>query len=205
MAAAAQKPGFFSHARVVLAWIGVLWVVFIAQVVCWNVFGYDLAVRGGVRPRTESGLVGILTAHFLHAGFAHIFANSVALLILGWLACWYDRRMALVAVLYSMVMAGAVTWVIADAGSCHIGASGVAFGLIGFLLANAAVRRDFFSILLALGTLFLFQGALSLMLPAGLIPHAGVTASATPISWQMHLGGFLGGLCASWHLRARKS
>ena len=201
MATTAKKPGFFAQGRLVLAWIGFLWVVFIVQVVCLSAFHLDLAARGGVVPRDTHHLIGIVTAHFLHANYQHILANSIALLILGWLACWYSRGLTLVAVIYAMLGAGLVTWLIAPDGTVHIGASGVAFGLIGFLLFNAAVRRDFLSIFLALATLFVFEGALTLMFPAGLIPHAGVNATATPISWQMHLGGFIGGCAASWHVR----
>ena len=39
----------------------------------------------GSGPARESGLWGIAFAPFLHAGLAHLIANTIPLLVLGWL------------------------------------------------------------------------------------------------------------------------
>ena len=39
----------------------------------------------GILPRNPIGLRGILFAPFLHGGFAHLSANTVPFIVLGWL------------------------------------------------------------------------------------------------------------------------
>lgn len=183
-----------SSLSLVLAWLLFLWLVFLAQKVLLGVLGLDLAAYAGLQPHTLHGLWGILGCHFLHANVAHIASNSLGLLILGLLSCWYSHRLTAWAVVYSAVGAGAFTWLVAPAGAVHIGASGVLFGLIGFLVANGLVRRSWIALLVAIPVGLLFW----LVLP-GLLPSD--VNRAQLISWQMHLGGFLGGALASWELR----
>ena len=57
-------------------------VLFLIHVLDWLLV-VDLAVAGGVRPRRLDGIDGVLFAPFLHANFAHLYANSVPLILLG--------------------------------------------------------------------------------------------------------------------------
>ena len=200
---AAAKRGPASDLRLVVGWLALLWAIFIVQVALWNLDGYDLAGTFGLRPRTARGLIGILTAHFLHGSFAHLAANSVGLLILGWASCGYSRALTGAAVGYAMLCSGAFAWCFGswgEPGEVHIGASGVIFGLMGFLLANGLFRRDLLAIFLGLVTLALFGAGLSAALPPTL-----THTPAHQVSWEMHCGGFLGGILASWqYRRARK-
>lgn len=186
-----------SSLSIVLTWLAGLWLVFIAQIVFAATLGLDLAAYAGLQPRTLHGLWGILGAHLLHANVAHIASNSVGLLILGLLSCWYSHRLTTWAVLYSAIGAGLFTWVVAPAGAVHLGASGVLFGLIGFLVINGLVRRSWGALCIAIPVGLLFW----LVLP-GLMPSEANRAQL--ISWQMHLGGFLGGALASWELRKQR-
>jgi membrane associated rhomboid family serine protease len=165
-----------------------------ADIVLINVFGVYID-NFGVLPRSQRGLIGIIIAPFLHANFAHLAANCVSLFILGLAGCAYSRRLTFVACVYSSLFAGVLTWVIGKEGAPHVGASGVIFGLIGFLLANGIVRGGLGPLFLSIAV-FLFYGGiiLSNILPGNAAAH---------ISWEMHLGGFLGGLYASWKLRKK--
>jgi len=198
-----RRPG--SDLLWVLGWIATLWlvelidVVFTAghtRVVVLN--GPGLLDQFGVRPRETLGLFGILAAPFLHGGFGHLIANSLGLLLLGWLSCLFGRTLTLVAAIYAVLIGGLLTWLVAAPGTVHVGASGVLFGLMGFLLLNGIVRRNLGAFFIALAVLVLYGGSLL----SNLLPSE--QANGLRVSWQMHLGGFVGGLLASWHLRAVK-
>lgn len=171
----------------------------VAQVtgVLWAIELLDLLVLGqrldafGVAPRTLHGLAGIFAAPFLHGGIAHIAANTVPLIALGILATARKRMDFWVVAFTSTVVGGLGTWLIAPPGSVHIGASGVVFGLLGFLMGRGIFERRLSGIALSAVVTFLFGGMLWGVLP--IIAGAG-------ISWQMHLFGYLGGLLVSWRL-----
>ena len=94
--------------------------------------------------------------------------------------------------LASMLGAGLMAWLLGAPGSVHIGASGVIFGYLGFLMLSGWFARSFGSILLSLGVTALWGGLVF-----------GVMPGQPGISWQAHLGGFGGGILAARSL-ARK-
>jgi membrane associated rhomboid family serine protease len=60
---------------------GFVALISLVQLLNW---GLDLDLpRFGVRPREWSGLLGILVAPLIHAGFAHLASNALPLLVLG--------------------------------------------------------------------------------------------------------------------------
>ena len=68
------------HALILGALVAVLWGV---ELFDW------LALRGaldglGIQPRTLGGLQAIVVAPWLHAGFGHLLANTIPLVVLGW-------------------------------------------------------------------------------------------------------------------------
>ena len=64
--------------KIALGFVALIWLI---QLLNW---GLDLGLeRFGVRPRQLTGLPGILLAPLLHGGFAHLFTNSLPLLVLG--------------------------------------------------------------------------------------------------------------------------
>ncbi|MBN8524417.1 MAG: rhomboid family intramembrane serine protease [Planctomycetes bacterium] len=183
---------------IVASWLAFLWAVFVADVILRAAHIIDLAMVIGLRPRTKDGLWGIAGSHILHANLEHIVSNSVGLLVLGLTSCWYSQRLTAWAVFYAAICSGTLTWLIAPAGSVHIGASGVLFGLVGFLVFNGLFRRSWGAFFLAL-----LIGVLASGIVPGMLPTAENAANL--ISWQMHLGGFIGGAIASWQLRREKA
>ncbi len=201
-----------SSLLLVSSWLVFLWLVFVVDILL-RVFGEALAkVFGwgrhedgiwlanwlGLRPREFEGLWGIAGCHILHADIRHIASNSVGLLVLGLVSCWYSQKLTALAIFYSAVVSATLTWLIAPAGSVHIGASGILFGLVGFLACNGLFRRSWGAFLLAVPIGILLSGLVPGMLPSG-------ANKAQLISWQMHLGGFIGGALASWQLRREKA
>lgn len=150
--------------------------------------------RYGIVPRTTDGLWGILFAPFIHANLAHLVANTVPLLVLGWLVLLRDARHFLPVTLLSMLGAGLCAWLLGAPGTVHIGASGVVFGYFGFLMLAGWFARSLASIALS---------ALVTIAWGGLV--LGVLPGQSGISWQAHLGGFIGGVLAARWLAPRRT
>jgi membrane associated rhomboid family serine protease len=168
--------------RLVLGWTGLLWGIEVLDLL----LGHRLDAFG-VHPRSLGGLVGIAFAPFLHAGFGHLLANTVPLLVLGFLVCARKRMDFTVVAATGAVWAGLGAWLFGAPGSVHIGASGVIFAFFGFLLGRGWWERRPGTMLLSLLVGTTFGGMLWGVLPT----------VAEGISWQSHLFGFLGGLMAA--------
>jgi membrane associated rhomboid family serine protease len=159
------------------------------------VFAANLLLGGallayGVIPRTEVGLRGIIFAPFLHASLAHIVANTVPFLILGWLVMLRDPRHFLTVTAMAMLGSGMFAWAFGAAGSVHIGASGVIFGYLGFLMLCGWFDRRAGAIVMSIVVTILWGGLVF-----------GVLPGVPGVSWQGHLGGFIGGVLAARHYR----
>lgn len=161
--------------------------------IMWVEEAIDFVLHGalnqyGIVPRNVTGLRGIVFAPFLHANFTHLVANTLPFASLAWFVMLRRMRDFVIVSLTVMLIGGLGTWLIGPSYSVHIGASGVIFGYLGFLLARGFFERSWIAILLSLAVAFVYGGALWGVLPG----QAGV-------SWQGHLFGFIGGvLAAKW-------
>jgi membrane associated rhomboid family serine protease len=170
-----------SQALVLGGTLAVFWTVFVLN----SLVGGSL-LRLGVIPRTTVGLRGILFAPFLHGSLNHVVANSIPFLALGWMVMLRDERHFIPVTLAGMVGSGLMAWLLGAPGTVHIGASGVIFGYLGFLMLAGWYTRSFGSILLSL-IVTVVWGSLVL----------GVLPGVPGVSWQAHIGGFLGGVLAA--------
>jgi len=161
-----------------------LWVaLFVAYLLPLNQFG--------IRPRNWWGLTGIPLAPFLHADMGHLLTNMSALLFLGLSLMLLEGRKALLVVATIVLLGGLGTWAIGRGDAIHVGASGVIFGLLGYLLASGVFRRKFSYVAMALLVLFFYGGALF-----------GVLPRSDGVSWEGHLCGLLAGVAdAKWRSR----
>jgi membrane associated rhomboid family serine protease len=164
----------------------------------WGVFAVNAVLGGaliayGIVPRTETGLAGIVIAPFVHASLNHLLANTVPFALFGWMVMLRDRRHFLVVTLLSALVSGLFAWTLGAPGSVHVGASGVIFGYLGFLLLSGWYARGVASIALSVLVAVLWGGMVTQVLP-------GVPG----VSWQSHLGGFIGGVLAARVYRVRR-
>lgn len=143
-----------------------------------------------VRPHSPPGLVGLLTAPLLHGSVEHFVANAISLLLLGTLAGAVYPRATLRALPLLWLGSGLGAWLLGDAGSYHLGASGLTHGLMFLVFSLGVLRRDRPSVAAAMIAFFLYGGMLLTVLPQ----EAGV-------SWQSHLGGAMAGLLTAWLFR----
>ena len=146
----------------------------------------------GLRPRTPEGLVDILTFPLLHASLAHLFSNTLPLIIFGFLVFLSGLRVFLTALAASWLGSGLTVWLIGGY-NITVGASGLVFGLFAFLLVRGFLNRHWGEILLSV-VLFLAYGGILF----GVLPTV-----AGYVSWQAHLGGAAGGVIAALLLRRR--
>lgn len=157
----------------------------------WIGFGLELLFPGlagwGIRPRTISGLWGIVFSPFLHLNLNHLLANTIPIFILLLLALSYNRVLALEALAIIAVGGGGLVWLFGRSHVVVIGASGIVFGLVGFLLLVGVFRRELAAVLVAIIVLLLYGSALFY----GLVPRPG-------ISFLGHAFGFVSGVAAAW-------
>jgi membrane associated rhomboid family serine protease len=168
---------------VLLAWlIGGLWAL---ELIDQLIF-HGALDAAGIHPRDPGHWWGILAAPFLHGGIAHIAANSIPLFVLGLLVLLRGLANFIAVSLTAMVVGGSGVFLFADPRTVHIGASGVIFGFLGYLLLRGYFERSFGAILIAIVVMVLYGGALF-----------GVLPGQPGISWEGHLFGFLSGATAA--------
>ncbi len=139
----------------------------------------------GVLPHRFVGLIGIFTAPLVHSGLMHLLSNSFPLLLLSGFILFLHRPVAVRVFILVYLLSGILTWFIGRQ-SYHVGASGVVYGLAGYLLFNGLFSRNRAGLAVALAVLFLYAGLFQ-----GLFP------TEEQISWEGHLGGMLAGLVAA--------
>ena len=123
--------------RIVIAVVAVMWIVEIVDVVILD----DALERQGIQPRRLRGLDGVLFAPFLHDGLGHLIANTIPLAVLTALVLIRGVPHWLRVSVIVIVAGGLATWVLARSAN-HIGASGLVFGYLGFLLAAGFFERS---------------------------------------------------------------
>jgi membrane associated rhomboid family serine protease len=153
----------------------------------------DLETAGGIWPHHISGLDGILFAPFLHDDLPHLYGNCVVLIPLGTfaLAGRPGRFLGVTAVI--MLIGGLGVWFTGDPSSIVVGASGVIFGYLGYLLVRGLLERSWWNFAVAVLIGLLYGWQLIEVLPIN-----------ERVSWQGHLFGFFGGLVAAVLFRKRR-
>lgn len=139
----------------------------------------------GIQPRSFFGLIGIVTSPLIHGDLLHLLSNAFPLVLLSGFILFLHRKVAVRVIVLVYVLSGILTWLIGRP-SFHIGASGVVYGLAGFLLFNGFLRHNRSAMAVSLAILFLYSG-----LFYGLLP------TEERISWEGHIGGFVAGLVAA--------
>ncbi|MDQ1026381.1 membrane associated rhomboid family serine protease [Streptomyces umbrinus] len=166
-------------------WVALLWVL----------EGIDVATGHaldtfGITPREFGELRDIVPAAFVHFGWDHLAANSVPLLLLGFLAALSGIRRFLAVVTVTILVSGLGVWLTASEHSITAGASGVVFGLFGYLLVRGFVDRRIGDVVIGL-----VVGAVYGSILWGVLP------TTAGVSWQGHLFGLIGGVASAFVFR----
>ncbi len=174
-------------AQISASFVGVLFIVHLL-----NGFVQGRLNYFGIHPRTLPGLAGVFASPFLHATVAHLTANGSALLILLFLLFLNRKYRAEETLLAIWLGGGLGTWLIGRSGSVHVGASGIIYGLIVYLIAAGWWMKGWRPLVAAVVVLFFYAGAVY-----GLVPREG------PVSWEGHLSGAVVGWLAARSQHAR--
>lgn len=165
----------------------------------WVIEGLDQLVGNaldgfGIRARELDGLPEIFTAPFLHGGWDHLIGNSLPFFVLGFLVLLGGMARWLLASLISIVSSGLAAWLLTPVDTIILGASGLIFGWLTYLLARGLWSRNPAQIGVAVLILIVYGSMIW-----------GIFPSSSGISWQAHLGGAVGGIIAAWLLHRRTS
>jgi membrane associated rhomboid family serine protease len=151
-----------------------------------GVLAPPLARQLAVVPRTAGGLVGLITAPFVHANFAHLAANLPPFVVFGALVLRRGESRFLEIALTIAAGQGVLLWLLGRK-AAHVGMSGVIFGFLGYLVTLAWFTRTMPDVLVAGGVLVFYGGML-----------AGIAPARDGTSWEGHLFGLVAGLGTAW-------
>ncbi|MEB3023843.1 rhomboid family intramembrane serine protease [[Mycobacterium] crassicus] len=186
------KPAWQTGGATVIGFVALLYLVEAFD----QVGGHQLD-RNGIRPLETDGLWGVLFAPLLHANWGHLLANTVPALILGFLVTLAGMSRFVWATAIVWIVGGLGTWLIGNVGSScgptdHIGASGLIFGWLTFLVVFGLFTRSIWQILVGVVVLVFYGGILW-----GAVPVLNICGG---VSWQGHLCGALAGVLAAYLL-----
>lgn len=155
----------------------------------WGIFLLDLILpleRLGLVPRSFTGMIGIAAMPFLHGSFAHLIGNTLPLIVLlGLMVASRPRPWSTMILL--TLLSGIALWLLGRP-ALHIGASGLIYAMMGFLIAAGILERRLIPALVALFVGFTYGASII----GGILPgQAGV-------SWEGHLLGLIAGAGLAW-------
>jgi membrane associated rhomboid family serine protease len=148
----------------------------------------------GIVPRTTSGLIGVFTAPFLHGGIRHLLSNTVPLITLLIVLNTIYPRKTVAVFLFITIASGILVWLFARNAN-HIGASGLIYGLVAFLIVNGILEKKYIPIFISIGVSIVYGGLIW-----GIFPSV-----KSYISWEGHLFGAIAGILIAFLLKNTKT
>lgn len=142
----------------------------------WNVLGIE------PREVTLGNVIGILGSWTMHGNLSHIIGNTVVMVQILFLFGIFEKN-PFHTITLLIIGAGLFTWILGSDSSIHIGASGLAFAMMGYMIGGALFAKRWGYLV---ACIFLGAGFWTAMLQ-GLIPQVG-------ISFAAHFGGLVAGL-----------
>ena len=131
----------------------------------------------------------------MHANWQHLIANTVPALVLGFLMTLIGMARFIYATVIVWVLGGFGTWLIGNWGApsgvetTHIGASGLIFGWLTFLIVFGFFTRKAWQIIVGVVVLIAYGSVL-----------LGALPGTFGVSWQGHLCGGIAGVLAAYLL-----
>ena len=168
-----------------LFFVLLLWFVFWLEVR----FDFDF-VEYGIYPRELFGLQGVLFSPFIHADIAHLYNNSIPLLVLLAALQFFYANQSVKVIVYGILLSGIITWIIGRE-NYHIGASGLIYVLVSFIFFKGIQTKYYRLVALSLAVIVIYGGLVWYVFPS---PE---TSGEKAISWEGHLAGLITGFALS--------
>lgn len=190
-----KRPTWVVGGLTIVSFVALLYVIELFD----SLSGHRLD-ENGIRPLDTDGLWGIVFSPLLHADWQHLLANTGPALVLGFLMTLAGLSRFIYATAIVWILGGLGTWLIGNVGThcpyvgvrCevnHIGASGLIFGWLAFLIVFGFFTRKAWEIVVGVIVLFVYGGIL-----------LGVLPGTPGVSWQGHLCGAVAGVVAAYVL-----
>lgn len=185
-----KRPVWMVGGATIITFVALLYLI-----EAWDQATGEHLENNGIRPLETDGLTGILFAPLLHANWGHLVANTVPALVLGFLVTLAGMSRFIWATVIIWIFGGLGTWLIGNIGAPagvetnHIGASGLIFGWLTFLIVFGFFTRHAWQIVTGIVVLFVYGGILWGALPG-----------TFGVSWQGHLCGGIAGVVAAYLL-----
>lgn len=185
-----KRPTWMVGGATIVSFVALLYIIEIWD----NLSGHRLE-ENGIRPLETDGLEGIIFAPLLHANWGHLIANTGPALVLGFLVTLAGLSRFIYATAIVWILGGFGTWLIGNVGAPpgvetnHIGASGLIFGWLTFLIVFGFFTRKVWQIVVGVVVLFIYGGVL-----------LGALPGTFGVSWQGHLCGGIAGVFAAYVL-----
>jgi len=183
-----QPKSIFESSSIPFRLVFIMWLTFSIELF----YHIDLGFLG-IKPRSVSGLLGIITAPMVHGSYMHLISNTFPLLFLGTLLFFFYDRIGVIVFFRCYLFTNILVWIFSPRVSYHIGASGLIYGLASFLIFFGLLRQDFISLLISIGVIIAYGGIFYGVLP--LDPR---------VSWESHLAGVIVGGITAFNLAGKK-
>lgn len=176
---------WLSSVKLILTMVIFIWLVELLN----SLMGHRLNSYG-IYPREIETLPGILLWPFLHGNFQHLIMNTTPLMVMGFFVALRGWKTFVKTTLLILIIGGLGVWIFGRS-AFHIGASGLVFGFLGFLVTVAIYERNLTTFAIAFFIAFYYGGLIFGILPGDRF-----------ISWEGHLFGLLAGIMSARLLAA---
>ncbi|PIP54005.1 MAG: rhomboid family intramembrane serine protease [Bacteroidetes bacterium CG23_combo_of_CG06-09_8_20_14_all_32_9] len=168
--------------------VGMLWLIKVSELVLNEDFS-----SFGLYPLKIKGIIGIFTSPLIHGNIDHLLANTIPLLVLGTSLFYFYSKVSYKVFILIYIITGIWVW-FSGRPAYHIGASGIVYGLAGFVFTSGIILRNFRLLSISLLVVFLYGSMVW-----------GIFPIDPKISWESHFMGLIAGIVLAIYYRNESS
>ncbi|NCO56464.1 MAG: rhomboid family intramembrane serine protease [Bacteroidetes bacterium CG_4_10_14_3_um_filter_31_20] len=168
--------------------VGLLWLIKIYEITLNEDFS-----SFGLYPLKLKGIIGIFSAPLIHGNIEHLYANTIPLLVLGTFLFYFYSKVSYKVFFLIYIMTGIWVW-FGGRPSYHIGASGIVYGLAGYIFTSGIILKNIRLLSISLLVVFLYGSM-----------FWGIFPFDPKISWESHLLGLIAGIILAIYYKNESS